>query len=82
MPIVAVRDVKMSQFNNPMAVPSLGVAQRSFQDEVNRVDPNNTVNKYPADFALYHIGFYDTDKGILEPFPVPDLVVQASDLVI
>jgi len=80
--LVCVRDVKLGEYNNPMCVPSLGVAQRSFQDEVNRADKANTVYNYPNDFSLYHVGDFDTERGVLDPFDVPVHVCDAVDLKI
>ncbi|AZL82673.1 nonstructural protein [Apis mellifera associated microvirus 1] len=76
--MVAVRDVKAEAFNFPAAVPSLGMALRSFTDEVNRRDDNNAMNRHPADFSLYHIGTYDTATGSLNPISPPTHLLDAT----
>lgn len=82
MNIYIVRDVKAGAFNNPFVQQSDGAAIRSFQQEVNRVDTNNMINLYPADFSLYRTGSYDPDLGVISALSQPDLVVEAVSLVI
>lgn len=75
---VAIRDTKADTFNLPAHVQSIGIAIRSFTDEVNRQDANNAMNRHPADFALYHIGSYDDQTGLCTPLPQPTLLIQAD----
>lgn len=75
---VAIRDVKSDAFNLPATVPSLGLAIRSFTDEVNRSDANNAMNRHPSDFSLYHIGQYDDSTGTLVPISPPTLLIEAT----
>lgn len=63
--ICAVRDSKMDAYMQPFFVKSLGVALRSFADEVNRKD--SPMNQHPEDYELYHIGYYSEDFGMLAP---------------
>lgn len=64
MHIVAVWDRAADAFMNPFVVPSLGLAIRSFQDEINR--PEGDMFKHPDDFDLYHLGLFDQDTGTFE----------------
>lgn len=80
--IFAIFDEKLGEFNTPVVFPSRGVAQRSLQDEVNRVDPQNAVNRYPSDFSLFCIGSFNTYDGVITSNVMPELVVRASDLVV
>jgi len=64
--MVAIRDRAADVYNTPAFVPSLGVAIRSFSDEVNRVDNNNQLNKHPEDFDLFYLGEYDDSSGEFE----------------
>lgn len=61
--VVAVKDAAMDQFANPIVVPSVGVAIRSFADEVNRAEPQNQMHAHPEDFELWHLAEYDTETG-------------------
>lgn len=71
MEIVAVRDRATEAYAQPIFVPALGVAIRSFQDEVNREDPNNNLNLHPEDFALFHLGTYDDNTGLFDTLEAP-----------
>lgn len=64
--IVAVRDRAADVFAQPFFVASIGVAIRSFTDEVNRKDENNGFYKHPEDFDLYLMGEYDDSDGSFE----------------
>lgn len=81
MKLFALFDDKLGQFNNPFVQPSRGAAQRAFQDEVNKADDRNFLNKYPEDYSLYQLGDFDEFTG---EFVVakPDLVCRASDVKI
>lgn len=61
--VVAVRDRATDAYMNPFIVPSLGVAIRSFQDEVN--NPQSPMNLHPDDYDLYHLGEFDQERGSL-----------------
>lgn len=67
--IVAVRDRAADAFMRPYFVPALGLAIRSFQDEVNRSSADNPMWVHPEDFDLYELGTYDEDRGVFEQKP-------------
>ena len=69
--ICAVRDIKSALYGRPFFVQSVGVAIRSFTDEVNRVDHDNMLHNHPTDFTLYQIGTYDdNDASIVSSLPI------------
>lgn len=78
--IVSVRDSKSDAFGRPFFVASAGVAIRSFDDEVNRKDPENMMFNHPGDFALYEIGSYDDSVGLIECHAQPKLLIQADQV--
>lgn len=78
--ICSVKDSAAQAFGRPLFVPSVGVAQRSFSDEVNRVAEDNHMNRYPSDFELYEIGEFDDSTGVLVPVSPPRLVCRAVDI--
>lgn len=61
--VMVVRDVRANTFGTPFFVPSIGVAERQFQDEINRAAEDNTMYKHPEDFELYHLGYFETDTA-------------------
>lgn len=75
--LLAVRDSAMQAFAAPMCFPSMGLAQRTFRDEVNRKE--SQINLHPDDYELYMLGYFDEDSGILEP-QRPECVARAKDL--
>lgn len=62
--VVAVRDSAMFAFGRPLFVPSLGVALRSFTDEINRNAPDNQMFAHPEDFELWHLAEFDETTGV------------------
>lgn len=72
---VAVRDVKADGFATPFFVPTLGMAERSFADEVAR--DGSPMNVHPEDYSLYHVGMFNDSNGQLVSTPTPTLLVTA-----
>lgn len=61
--VCAIRDRALDAFMQPIFVPSLGLAIRSFSDEVNR--PESPMHAHPDDYDLYEIGSYDDSNANL-----------------
>lgn len=80
MVLVAVRDRASDCFAQPMFVQSVGIAHRSFADEINREAQDNQLYKHPEDFDLYHMGFYDDNTGKFEQEEVR-MIAVGKDLV-
>lgn len=78
--IVSVRDSAANAFGRPLFVQSQGVAMRSFADEVNRVDPQNEMNKHPEDFELFELGTFDDRSGGLMFFDKPKSMVTGKQV--
>lgn len=64
--IVAVFDAAANAFARPIFVPSVGIAMRSFTDEVNRSAADNEMYKHPQDFRLFELGRYDDATGMFD----------------
>jgi hypothetical protein len=54
-----MKDRAADAFARPMFVPSIGVAIRSFSDEINRQAEDNQLYQHPDDFDLYDLGVFD-----------------------
>lgn len=63
MIVVSIKDRAADAFGRPFYVPSVGVAIRSFQDEVNRASEDNQMYQHPDDFDLYELGSFDDSTG-------------------
>lgn len=57
--ICVIRDSAADVFGQPIFVPAIGIAVRSFGDECKRKDANNQMNKHPEDFEMFKVGTYD-----------------------
>jgi len=80
--IVSVRDTAAEAFGRPMYLQSLGVAIRSFTDEVNREDKDNQLFNHPDDFDLYELGVFDDSIGKYELRDNPSVIVRGKDVKI
>ena len=61
--VVAVKDRAADAFMRPFFVPTIGMAVRSFQDEVNRQSADNAMFAHPEDYDLYSLGQFDEEAG-------------------
>lgn len=75
--ICAVRDRAMDAFMQPIFVPAVGLAVRSFIDEVNRSE--SPMFMHPEDYDLFEIGSYDDETGFLTALDRPRLVQIGKD---
>lgn len=78
--VLAVRDRAADAFGQPMFVASKGGAIRSFSDEINRKEPNNSLAAHPEDFDLYELGTFDDSNAKFE-CASPRQIAVGKDLV-
>lgn len=78
MKAYSIRDQKGEVFNLPFFKITHGQAERDFESLVN--DGKSTLNAYPEDFDLYHIGEYDDQKGTFIPMETPTHLIKAVQL--
>jgi len=76
---VAVRDSAVGMYMPPWFVQHPAQAVRLFNDQVNQAD--SMQGKHPSDFALFHLGSYDQETGVMESLPQPVQLVQAVNLL-
>lgn len=69
--IVSVHDRATDAYGRPIFVVASGQAIRSFQDEINRVAPENEMNRHPDDYDLYELGTFDDSNGQLTSYKEP-----------
>ena len=65
MVICSIRDSAADAYGRPFFLPSVGVAIRSFTDEVNRPSEDNQIYQHPEDFDLFELGEFDDTTGRL-----------------
>lgn len=80
--IISIRDVVANMYSTPTFHQSKGSALRSFGNEVNRADENNTIYKHPNDFEIYALGTFDDETATFEPYSTPEQLGLARDYVI
>jgi hypothetical protein len=73
--ICAIKDRASDAYSQPMFMPSVGIAIRSFSDEINKEAENNQLYNHPDDFDLWHLGEYD-DNGA--KFTIFDEAIQLA----
>lgn len=76
--VFAVRDRAIDAYGQPFFVPAVGLALRSFSDEVNR--SGSPMNSHPDDYDLYEVGEWDDSTGTLFPI-TPRMVSIGKDVV-
>lgn len=76
--VCAVRDSAVQAFMQPIFVPHVGHAVRSFQDECKKSD--SVIAAHPSDYELFEIGSYDDSSGLMRPFEVPRSLVRGADV--
>lgn len=74
--LYSVHDAKTG-FLTPTIDLNDGSASRSFESATQQVD--SLFYTHAADYALYRIGEYDTDNGLVTPLVPPQIIVRASD---
>lgn len=75
--VVSVKDSAVGVFSRPFFVPTVGLAVRSFTDEVNRAAEDNQVYRHPDDYVLFRLGSFDEETGIFEN-DVQSILCQGS----
>lgn len=75
--VYAIRDVKTG-FLTPTFEVNDQVAVRNFSHAV--MSGNTILDTFSKDYALYRIGRYDADRGLLLPEELPRLLLEASDV--
>lgn len=78
--LFAIRDSALNAYMNIWQAPTIGAANRIFNDEVNNAD--SAMNKHPDDYELFHLGEFDQDDGTLKTPKLPTSVARAKDVII
>lgn len=71
MCMCSIKDSAADAYGRPFFLPSIGVAIRSFTDEVNRAAEDNQIYQHPEDFDLFELGSFDDSTGKFDLHDVP-----------
>lgn len=77
--MVSVFDQVAQVFSKPVFVGNEAIAMRSLRDEVNS-GSSGELAKHPSDFALYRVGVFDDNTGIITCEERPALLCRADSL--
>lgn len=80
--IVSIHDRATAAYGRPIFVAASGQAIRSFQDEINRNEPNNEMARHPDDYDLYELGLFDDGTGKFETYQEPHQLAIGKQLKI
>lgn len=84
--IFTIYDKVSKSFGPLFTAANPAVAVRQLRDVIS--DPNSSIARYPDDYCLYSIGYFnntlDEEAGIVDvllPFTTPTLIIEASSLM-
>lgn len=77
--IYSVKDLKAGAFAPPFFQPRDESAVRAFSDAI--TDGDSMLRRHPEDFALYCLGEYDDNLGIVAGLEHPKLLATAQGLL-
>ncbi|QXP08031.1 MAG: nonstructural protein [Arizlama microvirus] len=75
--VFAIFDKKAVSYLQPFYFPQKGQAIRAFEDSVN--DNQSPFSKHPEDYALYKLGSYDDQTGVITS-KQPEFIEEALNL--
>nr|QJB20537.1 MAG: nonstructural protein [Microvirus sp.] len=67
--VFSIRDAKVEAFMQPFFSQTTGSGIRLFTDSIE--GPQNGFSKHPEDYALFELGEFDQETGLLSPHPQP-----------
>lgn len=73
--LYSVKDAKTSFMPVTLDVNNAS-AVRNFEHAVRQ--PDSLLRSHPNDYALYYVGSFDTDTGLLSAAPIPLQLVDAA----
>lgn len=74
--IFTVYDMKANAYGNPFFMVNDKVAMRAFEQAAN--DATTEIFKFPSDFNLTQLGWFDDFDGSFETFNQPQILAWAS----
>lgn len=75
--VFSVKDAKAAAYAPPFFLHRMEVAMRTFRDALK--DPSHPMSQHPEDYALYCLGEFDDESGLLHSADHPVLVTTAED---
>lgn len=79
MMVYAMLDVKAREYGSLVLGANHQHVMRAIRDGI--PGSGSTVEKYPEDFHLMHLGSFDPESGVLVPVAVPVLVAVVREIL-
>jgi hypothetical protein len=79
--MLTLYDNKAELYNPPFIVPTIGVAFRNLQDEMQQNGGDNVLARHAKDYDLIHIGHWEEEKGEIHSHP-PKKVCNLAELAV
>lgn len=79
MKLFSVRDLKSGSFSRAFSDTDVHMACRGFESVVNR--PDSQYGQFPDDFALFELGSYDPQTGMVMSNDTPTELVRARSVL-
>ncbi len=77
--VYSIRDAKTEIFNAPFYKTNEGEAERDFRTVVN--DSATSINRYPQDYDLYHLGSFNDIDGKFLALDTPCHVIKGVQCI-
>jgi len=74
--LFSVMDQVAERYMDPFAGPTVAFAIRGFEEACR--DPQHQFAKFPEDYALYHIGSFDPELGVISALPARKVAVASN----
>lgn len=73
--VFSIRDT-LNGFMSPIVEMNRNVAKRNFSYAVNN---NDLMGFSPKDYDLYQVGEFDSEKGTINAFEFPEMIMRGTD---
>lgn len=75
----SIYDKKNGRYNNPTVYPSAIDCLRSVGNYLSKPEQSN-LHSYPADFAIYEMGYFNADEGHIVSIGTPKFLEEITNL--
>jgi len=77
----SIYDKKTKVYQQPMFSVNRGSMLREFSDFLKNRGKDTMMAKYPGDYHLCRVGWFDEDLGLVEGQKNPDFICYVNDLI-
>ena len=77
--VFTILDIKSGAYLAPYIAPTIGIGERIFEGAC--MDVNSNLYKWPRDFRLHHIGYFDDLAGDVTSLAAPEFICGAEKYV-